>query len=72
MSLIEKIFRRPLSQRFVEYLTTGFAVLLLSFMLYVTYADIKRFPLFRAMFNSESTIQQAPDNSTPAAPSRTQ
>jgi regulator of sigma E protease len=71
MSLIEKIFRRPLSQRFVEYLTTGFAVLLLSFMLYVTYADIKRFPLFRAMFNSESTIQQAPDNSIPA-PSRTQ
>jgi hypothetical protein len=56
----------------VEYLTTGFAVLLLSFMLYVTYGDIKRFPLFRAMFNSESTIQQAPDNSSPAVPSRTQ
>jgi regulator of sigma E protease len=68
MSIIEKIFRRPLSQKFVEYVTTGFAVLLISFMIYVSYGDIKRFSLFRAMFKSDSTIQQAPDNTPePAA-----
>ena len=27
-------------------------------MLYVTFFDIKRFPLFRAMFNSNAQIEQ--------------
>ena len=42
MAIIEKICRRPLSLKFVEYTTTGFAVLLISFMLYITFFDIKR------------------------------
>ena len=33
------IRRRPLGVRFVEYTTTAFAVLLISFMLYVTFFD---------------------------------
>jgi hypothetical protein len=33
---IEKLRRRPISIRFVEYTYTGFAILLISFMLYVT------------------------------------
>jgi regulator of sigma E protease len=70
MSIIEKIRRRPLSLKFVEYVTTGFLVLLMSFMLYVTFFDIKRFPLFRAMFKSDVQIQQSaqPDESAPAKP----
>ncbi len=59
MAIIEKIRRRPLSIKFVEYTTTGFAVLLISFMLYVTFFDIKRFPLFHAMFKSDVQIQQS-------------
>jgi regulator of sigma E protease len=59
MAIIEKIRRRPLSIKFVEYTTTGFAVLLISFMLYVTFFDIKRFSLFRAMFKSDVQIQQS-------------
>jgi regulator of sigma E protease len=68
MAIIEKIRRRPLSLRFIEYTTNGFAVLLLSFMLYVTFFDIKRIPLFRAMFKSDVQIQQSaqPADSTPA------
>jgi regulator of sigma E protease len=58
MALLEKIRRRPLSPKFVEYTTTGFAVLLISFMIYVTFFDIKRFPLFRAMFKNETQIEQ--------------
>jgi regulator of sigma E protease len=68
MSIIEKIRRRPLSLKFVEYTTTGFAVLLISFMLYVTiFGDIKRFALYRAMFKTDLQIQQSaqPDESTP-------
>ncbi len=64
MAIVEKIRRRPLSVRFVEYTTTGFAVLLISFMLYVTFFDIKRFPLFKSMFRSDTQIE---DVEKPAA-----
>jgi len=64
MSIIEKIRRRPLSPKIVEYVTTGFALLLISFMLYITFFDIKRFPMIRAMFRNGTQIEQ-PQN-TPA------
>src|SRR5207245_9553267 len=51
LAVIEKIRRRPASAKFIEYTTTAFAVLLISFMLYVTFFDIQRFSLFKAMFN---------------------
>ncbi|HEY1661112.1 MAG TPA: RIP metalloprotease RseP [Verrucomicrobiae bacterium] len=70
MSIIEKIRRRPLSIKFVEVVTTGFAVLLLGFMLYITVCGdiIKRFPLYRAMFEDHAQVQQAapPSNNPPA------
>ncbi|MGA2177276.1 MAG: RIP metalloprotease RseP [Verrucomicrobiota bacterium] len=59
MAILERIRRRPLEVRFVEYTTTAFAVLLISFMLYVTFFDIKRIPLFHLMFNREAQIEQA-------------
>lgn len=58
MAVIEKIRRKPLSAKFVEYSTTGFAVLLISFMLYVTFFDIKRIPLFKSMFQRDTQIEQ--------------
>jgi regulator of sigma E protease len=66
MSIVEKIRRRPLSQKFVEYVTTGFALLLIGFMLYVTAADFKRLPLFRAMFQNRTQIEEP--QTAPAAP----
>jgi regulator of sigma E protease len=68
MSLIEKIRRRPMNVKFVEYVTTAFACTLILFMLYVAAYDIKRLPLFRAMFNSNAQIEQttAPGASSPA------
>jgi regulator of sigma E protease len=66
MAIIEKIWRRPLSLRFVEYVTTGFAMLLISLMLYITFFDIKRWQLFRAMFNSEVQIEQTTTPATSA------
>lgn len=58
MALIERIFGRPLPHRLVEYTTTAFAVLLISFMLYVSFNDVKRFSLFRSMFKQEVTIEK--------------
>jgi regulator of sigma E protease len=58
MSLVERLFGRPLPYRLVEYTTTGFAVLLISFMLYVSFNDVRRFSLFRSMFKQEVTIEK--------------
>jgi len=58
MAVIERIRGRPLSPRFQEYATTGFAVILISFMLYVSFNDIvRRLPLFRIMFTQQVQIQ---------------
>lgn len=65
MSVIERIRRRPLSVKLVEYTTTAFAVLLISFMLYVTVYDIKRMPLIGSWFKSKTTIEQAEPPSAP-------
>ena len=70
MAGIERVRRRPLSVRFVEATTTAFAVLLISFMLYVTFFDLKRMPLFRSLFSRESQIEQVekPGDQPPAMP----
>jgi regulator of sigma E protease len=68
MAIIERIRRRPLSIKFVEYTTTAFAILLISFMLYVTFFDIKRWHLFKAMFNSNPQIEEQQAPSSPPAP----
>lgn len=65
MAIIERIRKRPLSQKIVEYATTGFAALLISFMLYVTFFDLKRWSLFRSMFKQPSQIEQVDSSSTP-------
>jgi regulator of sigma E protease len=74
MSILEKIRRRPLSLKFVEFTTTCFFVLLMSFMLYITiFGDIKRFGLYRAMFKTEVQIEQSAQpagSATVPAPSK--
>jgi regulator of sigma E protease len=69
MAILEKIRRRPMEVRFLEYTTTVFAVLLISFMLYITFFDIKRIPLLHILFNRQTQIEQ-PENSkeTPPVP----
>jgi len=59
MALIERLFGRPLPIRIVEYTTTAFAVLLIGFMLFVSFNDVKRFRLFRSLFKQEVTIEKS-------------
>lgn len=69
LAIIERIRRRPLSAKVQEYATTGFAVLLISFMLYVSYNDILRFSLFKSMFKRDVQIEEAePAREPPQAP----
>jgi regulator of sigma E protease len=63
MALIERLSGRPLPYRLVEYTTTAFAVLLIGFMLIVSWNDFKRFSLFRSMFNSQGVTIEKQDSS---------
>jgi len=65
MALLEKIMRRPLPVKLQEYATTGFAVLLIGFMLFVSFHDFKRIPLFRTMFEQKTEIEQNPKANSP-------
>ncbi|HZM02193.1 MAG TPA: RIP metalloprotease RseP [Candidatus Saccharimonadales bacterium] len=69
MAIIERVRRRPMGVRFVEWTTTGFATLLIIFMLYVTiFGDLRRIKLFQVMFNRDTQIEQP---GKPAAPQPT-
>jgi membrane-associated protease RseP (regulator of RpoE activity) len=57
MSLIEWIRKKPVSVRLQEYATTAFAVVLISFFLYVTFADVKRVPLLHDIFQRETQTE---------------
>jgi regulator of sigma E protease len=71
MSIIESITRRPLPVKVQEYATTAFAVVLISFMLFVSFKDIQRIKLFRAMFQQENQIGgQGPAEQTQPAPAK--
>jgi len=58
MSCIEWIRKKPVSVRLQEYATTAFAILLISFFLYVTFADVKRVPLLHDIFKRDTQIEQ--------------
>ncbi|MGV3772667.1 MAG: RIP metalloprotease RseP [Verrucomicrobiales bacterium] len=64
MATIEGIIRRPIPPRIVEFATTAFAILLIGFMLFVSFYDVKRFGLFRMMFKQKNQIEET---SKPAA-----
>ena len=66
MALVERLFGRPLPNRLVEFTTTAFAVLLIGFMLYVSFNDVRRFSLFRSMFKQEVTIEKQDSAPAPA------
>ena len=66
MAMLERIRRRPLDVRFVEYTTTVFAVLLISFMLYVTFFDFKRLPLVPHAVQSANPRSSSPTKPRPA------
>ncbi len=66
LALYEIITRRRVAPRFQEIATSAFAVILLSFMAYVSFFDVvKRGPLFKAMFRQETVIE-APSQPTQA------
>ena len=70
MALYELILRRRVSVRFQEYATTVFAVLLLSFMAYVSFFDVRRLPLFLQMFKQKPIIEESAAKPAPVVTPR--
>jgi regulator of sigma E protease len=66
MAIVERIRRRPLEVRIVEYTTSVFAGLLILFMLYVTFFDIRRIPLIHSLLKRETQIEQPANSASPA------
>ena len=61
MSIYEKLRGKPVNVRLQEYATTAFAVVLLTFMAYVSFNDVwKRSGLFKSMFQQDSQVESAP------------
>jgi regulator of sigma E protease len=71
-ALWEKIRGRPLSAHIQASISNVFAVLIITFMLYVSYYDIfKRLPLFKSILNQPVQVEsRAGEPSTPAPPAR--
>jgi regulator of sigma E protease len=62
-SLIEMLTFRRIPAQVHETVTLVVGVLLLSFMAFVFYNDVRGLPLFRSMLSQESVVQGAPTNS---------
>ncbi|MBN8247988.1 MAG: RIP metalloprotease RseP [Verrucomicrobia bacterium] len=68
MALYEILTRRRVGVRFQEYATTAFAVLLISFMLYVTFYDVRRAPIFGHLLRQKSVVEMPAAVPAPAKP----
>ncbi len=68
MALLEAVRGRPLNRRVQEFATVVFATLLISFVLYVSFNDFRRLPLFRSMFHQQ--VQVEPGPAKPPAPTQ--
>ncbi|MEI8314370.1 MAG: RIP metalloprotease RseP [Verrucomicrobiota bacterium] len=65
-ALIETIIRKPVNARFVRVVTTGFAAILIGFMLYITFNDIQKFlPHKQPVLSVPSTNEPAPATAAP-------
>jgi len=56
IAAIELISRRSLPQRMLTSLTTTFALLLLCFVIYVSYNDFRRWSIFSSMFQNKPVL----------------
>jgi regulator of sigma E protease len=63
---ISKLLGRPLPRRFMESLQTGFVMLLLGFMLYVSFFDIERVGLDTGIIKNPEPV--ASEIAEPAQP----
>jgi regulator of sigma E protease len=63
LAIIESIRRRPVNMRVLEVVQTGCAVVIIGYMLYITFFDVQDLPFVRKtldQFESQSSTQKTP------------
>lgn len=68
LALIEAIRRKPLNIRVVEVLQTAFAILIIGFMLYVTFFDVQDIQWWRSSPEEVPDMRFTPHEPTPTPP----
>jgi regulator of sigma E protease len=66
LAIIESIRRKPVNIRVLEFIQTGCAVLIIGYMLYVTFYDAQDLPFIRNKLDKMDS-QSAPAKPTPAS-----
>jgi regulator of sigma E protease len=68
LAIIEAIIRRPVNVRILEVLQSGFAILLIGFMLYVTFFDFLDLGRNRAAPDPPAQMMKFAEDPAPSAP----
>lgn len=68
LAIIEAIIRRPVNVRILEFLQSGFAILLIGFMLYVTFFDFLDLGRNRAAPDPPAQMMKFAEDPAPSAP----
>ena len=58
MASYEWVTRRSVSVKLLEYVNTAFAFLLIGFMIFVSYNDIKKFSIFTGMYKQDFQFEE--------------
>jgi len=70
LALIEAIFRKPISARFLGILQTGCAILIIFYILYITFYDIQDLPWRRQKEKAQPEMKFAPKTDAAPAPAK--
>lgn len=69
MSIIEKVTGKTVNIKVLEYVNTAFALLLIGFMIFVSYDDIfRKGHLFKAMYTQDTQVQHSSESNDTNAP----
>ena len=68
LALIEAVRRRPINVRLLNWIQTACAVLVIGYILYVSFYDAQDFPWRRNKANQPPEIRFDPKNPPAAAP----
>jgi regulator of sigma E protease len=64
LAIIESLRRKPVNMRVLEVVQTSCAVLIIGYMLYITFFDVQDLPFVRKQLDQLES--QSPAKSTPA------
>jgi hypothetical protein len=59
-ALWQGIFRRPMNEKVIRYLVNGFAIILISLIVFLSFRDLKVWRVFSKLMDNEPVTAGAP------------